>query len=227
MSTSKQDKPRWSVGGKRQPKQESAQDIVLEPIEPYYPQRCRNRLIAAGVALVIVAVVVAVVVGVVVSKGGDDKKGGDDGDRGPAGSPRSANSPTPSPTSSDSTPSDACVLSSSGLSTAFDDLGTELASELEGCETTECGIEVNSTQAYSSVYSACQEAQGALQVYTLVVSCDNNNTVGFYNYPLCLMSERTDSACDPEFYVDDLEFAFDFDNCAETAMHTGTMDFSP
>jgi hypothetical protein len=55
---------------RRQPKEpEAAEDLGLPEIEPYYPNRLRNRII---LGIVLVVVIVAVAVGVVLSKNGSD-----------------------------------------------------------------------------------------------------------------------------------------------------------
>jgi hypothetical protein len=134
--------------------------------------------------------------------------------------------PTDPPVSSQEDGTDECELSSDGLSTALEELGSDVNSEVDSC-TFPCVIDADSSQAFNILKSACQDAQGAFHLYTLEISCDNGNTLTFNNMPTCWTSESSNSACDPDLFSDVLELRYDMEDCTETASLTGTTDFSP
>jgi hypothetical protein len=118
-----------------------------------------------------------------------------------------------------------CSLSADGVYSANNDLIDEVASFLDDCLSPPCIIEVDTTQAYSDLMDACEEAKGAFHLYTVDVSC-TEYTFQYIKFPGCWVSEEINPVCDPDILGDVLELElFDSEGCTETATHTNTTDF--
>jgi hypothetical protein len=118
-----------------------------------------------------------------------------------------------------------CVKTSKALDSAGDKLSEEGFAAFDGCATFPCTIEFKSFSAYSSYRSACSSAKGALATYKVALSClGQSYTLG--NFPVCLVSKKTDKNCGPKLFEDFFESAIDVDVCTETVTNTGYTDFS-
>jgi hypothetical protein len=140
------------------------------------------------------------------------------------------------PTDSPAAPTDApvnaippeageCSLSADAVYSANNDLIDEAASILDECLSPPCIIEVDTTQAYSDLIDACEEAKGAFHLYTVKVSCTEYN-FQYIKFPACWISQAVNQVCDPDLLGDVLELeVFDSEGCTVTATHTKTFDF--
>jgi hypothetical protein len=133
--------------------------------------------------------------------------------------------PTDAPVSAIPPEAGECSLSADGVYSANNDLIDEVASFLDDCLSPPCIIEVDTTQAYSDLMDACEEAKGAFHLFTVDVSC-TEYTFQYIKFPGCWVSEEINPVCDPDILGDVLELElFDSEGCTETATHTNTTDF--
>jgi hypothetical protein len=101
----------------------------------------------------------------------------------------------------------------------------KVLSDLEGCLSTGCVVDVQSLPAYNRYEVICKEVKGAFHLYSVDINCSGVDFL-VKNYPLCYASARYNSACVPELGLTMAGWFVDIDEeCTATANHTGVIDY--
>jgi hypothetical protein len=118
-----------------------------------------------------------------------------------------------------------CMITTSAVQAARDSLNPEIVTVANDCSTSLCEVDVETVQAFDDLMDACELARGAFHLQSVNVTC-STVTYKLIYVPECFVSESENSGCTTDLLEDYFEYYWDNENCAESAIHTSTTDFS-
>jgi hypothetical protein len=122
-------------------------------------------------------------------------------------------------------PLNSCLIDSSSVDTARENLDDEVLGDDTVCNSTACVFDVDNYPEYDAMKDACRAASGAFHLFTVLQTCPDG-THEFNEYPECLVSDTENSGCSTGFAVDYMEYLWRYEGCTELITHISTTVFS-